>query len=340
MSDDDSGIGSSPVKRTKLRKILSSDSESEPSPGCSNWRDQPPNPARKLDSDSDSGEELEDHQNPRNPSNEKSNEKKEARRSQRNKMSAEKEKRLNSIRRLTAKRAGKRLSEDKSSENEDNSDPSTTPPPPDDSESSSCGDQSYHVAVDPIFPIVSQYPSLCRLPSCSYRFEIGITKIIGVYFDNDPDQEKVAWICAEHKYPHSDKITKENMELDDAERTKSDDDFIHDPEEGDNSNSVDQNSMDEITKRLRKETPEDIENAKEYMRQLRKYQLEPHNVKNKSLYTSEKKRYKRILRSAYHDVGMKDGSERSDPGLEFKLLKTQKKKGRKRQSKLSEFFSV
>ena len=66
------------------------------------------------------------------------------------------------------------------------------------------------------------------------------------------------------------------MELDDLERTKSDEEFIDDPEEGDNSNSVDQNSMDEITKSLRKETPEDIENAKQYMRQLRKYQLEPH----------------------------------------------------------------
>ena len=302
MSDDDSGIGSSPLKRTKLRKILSSDSESEPSPGCSNWRDQPPNSARKLDSDTDSGEELEDHQNPRNPSNEKTNEKKEARRSQRNKMSAEKEKRFNSIRRLTAKRAGKRLSEDKSSENEDNSDPSTPTPPPDDSESSSCEDENYHIIVDPIFPKVSQYPGLCRLPSCSDRFEIGITKIIGVYFDNDPNQEKVAWICAKHKYPHSEKIAKENSELDDSERTKSDEEFIDDPEEGDNSNSVDQNSMDEIKKRLQKSRPEDIENTRQYKRQLRKYQLEPHSVKNKSLYTSEKKRYNRQLRSAYLDV--------------------------------------
>ena len=53
-------------------------SDDEPSPGCSNWREQPPNSARKLDS-SDSGEELEDHQTPRssrlkNLSNEKSNE--------------------------------------------------------------------------------------------------------------------------------------------------------------------------------------------------------------------------------------------------------------------------
>ena len=59
LSDDDSGICSSPLKRTYLRAIISSDSESEPSPGCSNVRGQPPNSARKLDS-SDSGEELED----------------------------------------------------------------------------------------------------------------------------------------------------------------------------------------------------------------------------------------------------------------------------------------
>ena len=311
--------------------MLPGDSESEPSPGCSNWREQPPNSARKLDS-SDSGEELEDHQTQRrssrlkNLSNEKSNEveKKEARRSQRNKMSAEKEKRCKSLRRLTAKRAGKRLSDDESSENEDNSDPSTPPPPPDDSESSSCEDVSYQIVVDPIVPIVSQYRRLCRLPSCSERFEKGITKIIGVYFDNI-----FAWICAKHKY-HSIINIQENMELDDLERTKSDEEFINDPEEGDNSNSVDQNSMDEITKSLRKETPEDIENAKQYMRQLRKFQLEVHSVKNKSLHTSGKKRFKRQLRSAYLDVGMKDKSERADPGLEFKLLKTPKKKDRKK----------
>ena len=64
-------------------------------------------------------------------------------------MSAEKEKRCKSLRRLTAKRAGKRLSDDESSENEDSSDPSTPPLPPDDSESSSCEDVSYQITNSP-----------------------------------------------------------------------------------------------------------------------------------------------------------------------------------------------
>ena len=63
------------------------------------------------------------------------------------------------------------------------------------------------------------------MPGCPDIFEIGVTKIIGVYFYDDPGQEKPAWICARHKYDDSEKIAKQNMELDESERTKSDDEF-------------------------------------------------------------------------------------------------------------------
>ena len=302
LSDDDSGVGSSPLKRTNLRKILSSDSESEPSPGSSNSRNKPLKSRITIeDSDSDSGHELEDHQTPRrssnlgNPFNEKSNEdeieKKELRRSERDKMSGEKKKRFKILERLTAKRAGKRLSDNKSSENEDNSDPSTPPPPPS--------------------------------PGCSN------------WRDQPPNSASDSGEELEdHQTPRSPPDDSESSSCEDLERTESDDEFIDDPEEGDNSNSVDQNSMDEIKKNLRKETPTDLKNTERYMSEHGKYQLEVHSLKNKSLYTSGKKRFKRHVRSAYFDVGMKDGSERSDPGLEFKLLKTQKKKGRKKRSNL------
>ena len=74
-SDDDSGIGSSPLKRVKLRATINSDSESEPSPGCSSWRDEPTiavvkkNVFRRIqfhesDTDTDSEEELESGHEP------------------------------------------------------------------------------------------------------------------------------------------------------------------------------------------------------------------------------------------------------------------------------------
>ena len=376
MSDDDSCICSSHRDRTTLRRaIISSDSESEPSPGCSSWTDQPSKSPRKVenkssyrritfnDSDSDSEEELEleDRQTLRRSSRlrnstgkktseDEENDKEEEpiRRSQRNKVSAEKAKKLKIFRRLEAKRAGKRLSDDDSNENEKNSD-APTPPPQDDSESSSYEEESssssyeksYRIVADPIDPL-AKYSGKCRLPGCPDIFEIGVTKIIGVYFYDDPGQEKPAWICARHKYDDYEKIAKQNMELDESERTKSDDEFIDDTEEGDDSNSVESDAMedmDEIKKSLRRERREYLKNTKKYMRQLGKYQLEVHSPRNKSLYTSPKKRYNRNARGAYIDAGMKDGSERSDPSLEFKLLKTQKKKDRKKQSKLSQFYS-
>ena len=342
-----------------MEATISSDSESEPSPGCSNWTDQPSKSPRKVKnksayrriiSDSDSEEGLEDHQTSRRSSRlrnstrkktseDEENDKEEEpiRRSQRNKVSAEKGKKLEVLRRLEAKRAGKTLSDDDSDENENSGAPTPPAPQQDDSESSSdneesssCEDESYRIAVDPLDPIRAQYREKCKLPSCSDIFEIGVTKIIGVYFYNNPGQEKPAWICERHKYDDSEKIAKKlNIELDHSERTKSDDEFIDDTEEGDNS--VDANAMvaidmDEIKKSLKREGREDVKNTKKYMRQLGKYQFEVHSPRNKALNTSPKKRYNRNARGAYIDAGMKDGSERSDPGLEFKLLETQKKK--------------
>ena len=123
-----------------MEATISSDSESDPSPGCSNWTDQPSKSPRKVKnksayrriiSDSDSEEGLEDHQTSRRSSRlrnstrkktseDEENDKEEEpiRRSQRNKVSAEKGKKLEVLRRLEAKRAGKRLSDDDSDENE------------------------------------------------------------------------------------------------------------------------------------------------------------------------------------------------------------------------------
>ena len=75
-SDDDSGIGSSPLKRVKLRATINSDSESHPSPGCSSLRDEQltiavikKNVFRRIqfhesDTDTDSEEELESGHEP------------------------------------------------------------------------------------------------------------------------------------------------------------------------------------------------------------------------------------------------------------------------------------
>ena len=54
-------------------------------------------------------------------------------------------------------------------------------------------------------------------------------------------------VLSRHKYDDSEKIAKQNMELDDLERTKSDDEFI-DTEEGEYPNS---DAMVDITKKLR-----------------------------------------------------------------------------------------
>ena len=360
-SDEDSGIGFSPLKRNKVRvTTINSDSESEPTPGCSNWQDEPKTysrevikqtPYRRLrfhESDTDSGEE--EGQEPtysvkrkprrssrlRNAAHEtedksSEDEDKEARRSQRNRISAEKEKRFRSLERLSAKRAGKKISDesdddDERSEYAGNRD---TPTIHDDSSEVSSSeeetDRGYRVVAE---PFVSKYPGFCRLPSCSNRFVVDVTKIIGVYFDFDLSQEKPAWICAKHEYEEA--LDKNDI-LDDLERTKSDEEFIDDPDDGDieddNSHSE---TLDEITKSLRKETPKDIKNAKKYRSQLRKYQLEVHTWKNKSLYTSPEARYRRNMRSARFDVGMKDGSERYDSELEDKLLRTSKKKRKKK----------
>ena len=125
-----------------MEATISSDSESDPSPGCSNWTDQPSKSPRKVKNKSayrritvidseDSEEGLEDHQTSRRSSRlrnstrkktseDEENDKEEEpiRRSQRNKVSAEKGKKLEVLRRLEAKRAGKRLSDDDSDENE------------------------------------------------------------------------------------------------------------------------------------------------------------------------------------------------------------------------------
>ena len=384
-SDDDSGIGSSPLKRVKLRATINSDSESEPTPGCSNWRDETTaavakkNVYRRIqfhesDNDTDSEEELGSGHEPtskrklrrssrlkntthendektrnvekekrkgakkssrlRNLSNENDDEteedqKKEARRSQRNRMSAEKEKRFKSLERLSAKRAGKKLFDDEQrDEAVENDNASATYD--DSSELSSCEDQAYYVERA---PIVAMYPGKCRLLSCSDRIVVDSTKIIGVWFEDDPSQEKIAWICARHEYLDFEDEAKENAKLDDLERTQSDEEFIDDPEpdEGDTNDAND--AMDEITQHLRKETPKDLENADQYLNQLGKYQLEVHSWKNKSLYTSEETRYRRNIRNAKFDEGMKDGSERYDPKLENKLLRTSKKRRKKKRSK-------
>ena len=365
-TEEDSGIGGSPLKRKKLRVTINSDSESEPIPGCSNWKDEHKTYSREVvkktpykrlrfqESDTDSEEEVRHEPTSvrrkprrslrlRNASHESDksseDEEKEARRSQRNRMSAEKEKRFRSLERLSARRAGKKIPEEsdddeQGSTNAENSDSDTPTIHDDSSEISSSEEETYRGYEVATRTFVSRYQGLCKLPSCSNRFVVDETKVIGVYFDHDLNQEKPAWICAKHEYIDYEEEAEKNAILDDLERTQSDEEFIDDPDEGDleddNSSSDIDDAMDEIKQSLRKETPKDIENANQYMSQHGKYQLQIRSRENKSLYTCPEARYRRNMRSAKFDVGMKDGSERYDSELENKLLCTSKKKRKKK----------
>lgn len=158
---------------------------------------------------------------------------------------------------------------------------------------------------------IAKYSGFCKLKSCQERIVAGETKIIGVRFTNE-SYEKPSWICAKHHFFNSKDEREVNEKLDNEERTQSDIDFIsgEDDDEGSTSNESGgedniKNAMAEITQNLRKETPKDKMNKNNYLNELSRHQLEIHSSRNKALYTSREKRYKRHMRSARFDVGMK-----------------------------------
>ena len=191
------------------------------------------------------------------------------------------------------------------SENDEDNDLTTTK---DDDMSDSSSYETCYRHVENAF--VAKYPGFCKMERCQERFVVGETKIIGVWFKNEFHQKKPTWICAKHNFFNSKDEREANEKLDDEERTQSDKDFIEDDDEGSTSNESGgedniRTAMAEITQNLRKETQKDKVNKNKFINELSRHQLEIHSYRNKALYTSREKRYKRHMRSARFDVGMK-----------------------------------
>ena len=310
-----------------IRKLSESDSgeeeETEPAPGCSKWgkrtrkgphtRTINSKKRRRISILSESESEVEEPTTrPKRP--------------QREQLS-EKEKRFSgALKRLKDKRARRKLSE-REFEDTVTDDPSdvtevedtATDDPSDGNRSGGSAPEDNVIYktcyrhVDDAFK--AKYPGVCRFPNCQQRFVPGQTQIIGVWFTYELDQKKPAWICAKHHYWYSKAEREARMKKDSEEQRTSDEDFIYDGEEDDNkstSTEADERGdesftrdLQDILQDLRKEKPQDIQHKKIYINELSRYQLEIHNCKNKSIFTSETKRFKRHMRGARFDVGLK-----------------------------------
>ena len=322
-SDSDIDCVGNSQKRLRAHIIMSSTSESEmedqiksengsgeeeetePAPGCSKWgkgtRKEPGTVNRRkirrisILSESES-EEEEPTTKPKRPQRQKQ---------------TENEKRFSgALNRLNAKRAGRKLSE---SEFED----TATDVPSDVNDCSATEDnviyETCYRHVDDAFK--AKFPGVCRFPKCQKRIVPDQTQIIGVWFAHELDQKKPAWICAKHHYSYSKAEREARMKKDYEEQRTSDEDFIDDGEEDDTestSTEADEggdesvtSDLQDILQDLRKEKPQDIQNKKLYINQLSLYQLEIHNRKNKSIKTSKRKRFRRHMRGARFDVGLK-----------------------------------
>ena len=73
--------------------------------------------------------------------------------------------------------------------------------------------------------------------------------------------------------------------------------------------------MKDICQGLKRQTPNDKKNKSKYMEEQSKYQLEIHTETNPGLHLSPEKRFKRNLRTAAFDKGLKQerGIEWQDP---------------------------
>ena len=275
----------------KKRRFLESDSkenwDTEPTPGCSKW-------SERSRSESES-EEEELNSRPKRPKRQKL-------------------RFSRALKRLKAKRSGRNLSE---SECEDTG-PSTSVSDGNRSEGSAQEDNViFDIAyrhVDNTFK--AKFPGDCRHPKCQKKIVPGQTQIIGVWFAHDLNQKKPAYICAEHYWYSTER--EGQLKKDYEEQRTSDEDFIDDGDvndEDDNdsvSTETDEvgeegftRNLQDILQDLRKEKPEDKHHKNLYINELSRYQLEIHNRRNKSIFTSETKRFRRHMRSARFDVGMK-----------------------------------
>ena len=143
----------------------------------------------------------------------------------------------------------------------------------------------------------AKFPGTCKMPGCKEIFLVGTTKIIGVWFKNEPQKKKPKWICAKHDFENSKVDREENEKLDEEEQTQSDEGFITSSNESEEEDNI-QSAMDKITKDLRKETPEDEKNKNNYIEELSLHQLEIHSFKNRAIHTRGKNRFLRHMRSA------------------------------------------
>ena len=194
-----------------------------------------------------------------------------------------------------------------------------------------------YVEVTRVF--TSQYNSKCSLPECNSNFICYQTKIVGVhlYDKNDggykpkPENNKPYWICAKHS---------KFYECSDEEDEELDSDFINDDEEeqsridsfeedqGSSSDGVYDEESDtkegdtdtdaelkKVIAQLGKQTPNDKRNKRKFLEENGKYQLQIHSANNPGLYLSEEKRFRRNMRTAKFDKGLKEdiGLGANDP---------------------------
>ena len=376
-SDSDSSVGFNPLKKRRTQIISESESEEEPTPGCSKWNDTPirrrqrqrnikkKSVRSRFNSDNDSdyeevepvptrGESNRRHRrSPRNKTETSEDEgsetnyngkKNERRKSSRKRISAEKQKRARVLEKLHKERS-KRKSADNHFDNSSNSAEDNKNEDDEDKENNNDEDEMFEVATS-VFS--SKYSGKCRFPECPDRFEVGLTKIVGVYFDC-MDQEKPAWICAKHWKHHQDSDASSqsdedyidnnsqnaenvsdctasrdedsnvenssSMENEENERTEEESSNSEDEKTDSNDDELSEfrNEMDKITQIFSKQTSEDEENKIKYLNEHSKYQLEIHSNKNKALYLSPEKRLRRNMRTAHFDKGRKD-----DNGLCYK----------------------
>ena len=193
---------------------------------------------------------------------------------------------------------------------------------------------------------LSKYRRQCAHPTCQDQFIVGETKIIGVYLDGQRSWNgKPLWICAKHSsFTRPKEVQKQRVKEyleEEEEPNTEDEDFIDDGEsiedkrvesfdednednedkedeegedessEGDQSedSSVEEDvnsEMKDIVQNLMRKTQNDEMNRSKYLDEHSKYQLQIHTNTNPGLHLSPEKRYRRNLRTAKFDNGLKE----------------------------------
>jgi len=180
-----------------------------------------------------------------------------------------------------------------------------------------------------VFP--AKFNSVCEMPGCRKQIIKMKTKIFGTWLLNKETGQyyghpsisrkgQLFYICADHHDTYQDYGVNDSGYFeadctDDEEEDEDMKDFIDDSGVGEDE--LLKKELKKVNKKLSRNTTKDRENTERFMEEQKKYQLQVHCQTNPSLFLSEEKRFKRNMKTASFDQGLKQDIGLNHNDLEY-----------------------